>query len=81
MARRGLYTEDQWRWIADRYREGYTIYELADFVGVSYSTVAEHMRALGVLRGCYEKQPLRERAGEFNDLGYMARYMKEANRG
>lgn len=77
MGRRSMYSEEQWAWVADRYRDGYTIYELADFLDMSYSMVAVHMRRFGVMRASFEKPSLRDRAREFNELGHMAQYMKE----
>ena len=63
-----LYTERQWQWVADRYREGYTARELADFLCVDYGTVCKHMRSMGVKREPWKKLPLKDRAKEFNSL-------------
>ena len=68
MARKSIYSDAQWRWIADRYKEGYDATELAEFLGVWECSIYRHMRRLGVKRGVYKRPPLRDRAREFNAL-------------
>ena len=64
-----VYSPAQWAWIAERFREGYTIRSLADFLGVSRETVRRHLQAMGVKPyGLDELTPLDERMKEFNDL-------------
>lgn len=69
MGKRGyksIFTEAQWRWVADRYLEGYTLMQLANFLGVAFSTVWIHLDQMGVTHS--QLQPLSERTAEFNAL-------------
>lgn len=34
-----LYTEKQWQWIEAKYREGYFISQLAEFLGIGRETI------------------------------------------
>lgn len=64
---RNLYSKAQWEWVAARYKEGYTLVELGEFLGVHYTTVLHRMRAMNVKPPQY-RPPLRKRASEFNAL-------------
>lgn len=66
MKNRPLYTAAQWQWVAERYLQGYTMRELAKFLGVHHNTVAFHLQKLEVDRMLV---PLEERKREFVDLG------------
>ena len=66
MKRESIYTAAQWRWVAERYLEGYTMRELARFLGVHHNTVAEHFQKMEVERMLV---PLEERKREFMELG------------
>lgn len=46
----GLYSYEQWTWVAERYVEGYTAPELAAFLGLSASSVHAAISRLGVPR-------------------------------
>lgn len=67
MAKRGvksIYNDAQWEWVIRKSIDGYTRRELAEFLGVSRSTV-EHR--VGSMRAMY-KTPLSELKDEFNAL-------------
>jgi DNA-binding CsgD family transcriptional regulator len=61
---RSLYTDAQWEWIVERYKEGHTHADLAAFLGLSEHTVGYHLR--GIERNV--RIPLEERKAEFNRL-------------
>ncbi len=64
------YTDAQWAWIAERYREGYRIKELAAFLGMSREHIRRHLAMLGAHPYAQnELDPLSSRADEFNRLG------------
>ena len=64
-----VYSPAQWAWITERFREGYTIRSLAEFLGVSRETVRRHLQAMGAKPyGLDELVPLDERKEEFNAL-------------
>lgn len=60
-----IFTAAQWKWVADRFLEGYSKMDLADFLGVHYTTVLGHVH--GVSRP--KLPPLSDRKDEFNRLG------------
>ncbi len=62
VAERNLYTKKQWNWVADRRKEGYTLKELADFLGTNQSWVSIHTRRKDIL------SPLEQRKSEFYAL-------------
>lgn len=65
-----LFTEKQWKWIADRYLEGYTQKMLAEFLGLARNTVERHFQKMGVIPyHRSELEPLSNRKKEFIELG------------
>ena len=70
MAKSG-YNEAQWRWIADRYQEGYPRAVIADTLYLANSTLDYHFKRMGVKstwarRG--PKLPLSDRLHELRSL-------------
>lgn len=64
-----LFTEKQWEWIADRYREGYTQKMLAEFLGINRYTIQRHFQKMCVIPyHLNELEPLSERKKEFIEL-------------
>ena len=64
------YTNAQWDWVADRYREGYRIKELAEFLGINRENVRKNLARLGVAPYAHDElDPLSSRKAEFNQLG------------
>lgn len=55
----GSYTQAQWDWVADRYREGYTLAELSRFLYLRHSTITYHLKERGVYPRTHT--PLEER--------------------
>lgn len=67
MAKPGVksrYTDAQWEWVVERFREGYTISELAWFLELSKSAVQIH-----VCGARWEKEPLESFREEFCAIG------------
>ena len=63
------YTEAQWQWVADRFREGYTQKDLGKFLGVNRYTVQRHLMQMGVIPYARDElDPLESRRQEFLDL-------------
>ena len=63
------YTPAQWRWIWERYCEGYTIKELSGFLYLHHETVRRHFQRMG--HRPYNREdlaPLCDRREEFWDL-------------
>ena len=59
----------QWRWVGDRWREGYTMGELADFLGLNRETVRRGLIRLGLRPyGKDELTPLSEREAEYKNI-------------
>lgn len=42
------YTQEQWRWVAERYLDGYPVAELAMFLHMHYNSVIYHLARMGV---------------------------------
>lgn len=70
MEKRGrpsVYSREQWVWIIERYLEGYTCREVADFLGMNAEYLAIKLCKMGIKRG--RRHPLLEnRRAEFNAL-------------
>lgn len=66
MRRNLLYNEAQWKWVADRFLEGYTARSLSEFLGVHYNTVLRYLHEMGVCKE--DRVPLSERKQEFYRL-------------
>lgn len=62
------YTDLQWQWAAQRYRDGYSIFELAEFLDLSEKTVRVNLRRRGV-KFRHGLQPLEMRRIAFERLG------------
>lgn len=62
-------TAAQWRWVGDRWLEGYTMSELADFLGLHRETVRRGLVRLGI-RPCEKSEliPLSEREAEYKNI-------------
>lgn len=69
MAKRA-FSDVQCRWIGERWQEGYTQTELAEFLGVTRETIRRVLLRQG-LRPFFrdELPPLAERKKEYMDLG------------
>jgi hypothetical protein len=66
---KSIFNDAQWRWAADRYRDGYTQKMLAEFLGVHRYTLTRHLQRLGVLpRSREDLPPLENRKREFMEL-------------
>ena len=66
---KGVLTAEQWRWVGDRWLEGYTMSELAYFLGLHRETVRRGLVRLGIRP--YEKSeltPLSEREDEYKNI-------------
>jgi hypothetical protein len=64
------FTDAQWQWVVDRYREGYPQTELARFLGLYRNTLFRNLQRLGAIPyGLDELDPLEERRAEFEALG------------
>ena len=62
-------TAAQWRWVGDRWLEGYTMSELADFLGLHRETVRRGLVRIGI-RPCEKSEltPLSEREAEYKNI-------------
>ena len=66
---KSFFSDRQWAWIAERRQEGYSIKDLADFLGIHRNNVLR-----GLIRHGYLPEqrsalpPLAERKGEFVGL-------------
>lgn len=66
---KGVLTEAQWSWVGERWLEGYTIGELAYFLGLHRETVRRNLIRLGLRPyGKDELTPLRERETEYKNI-------------
>ena len=66
---KGVLTAAQWRWVGERWLEGYTMGELAYFLGLTRETVRRNLIRLGLRP--YEKSeltPLSEREAEYKNI-------------
>lgn len=64
------YTEAQWQWIENKFREGYFLKDLADFLKIHKETLRRNLQRRGVKPLDREAMtPLAELREEFNALG------------
>ncbi len=65
-----ILTDAQWAWVADRWREGYTMDQLADFVGLGREAVRRGLIRHGARPIDKESlPPLEERRQEYIQIG------------
>lgn len=66
---KGVLTKAQWRWVGERWMEGYTMRELAYFLGLNRETVRRGLIRLGLRPyGKDELTPLSEREAEYKNI-------------
>lgn len=66
---KGVLTSAQWRWVGERWLEGYTMRELAYFLGLNRETVRRGIVRLGLRpHGKDELTPLSEREAEYKNI-------------
>ena len=66
---KSILTEAQWRWVGERWLEGYTMSELAYFLGSNRETVRRNLIRLGLRPyGRDELTPLSEREVEYKNI-------------
>ena len=66
---KSILTEAQWRWVGERWLEGYTMSELAYFLGLNRETVRRNLIRLGLRPyGRDELTPLSEREAEYKSI-------------
>ena len=66
---KSILTAAQWRWVGDRWLEGYTMSELAYFLGLTRETVRRNLIRLGLRpNGKDELTPLSEREAEYKNI-------------
>lgn len=65
-----IYNLSQWHWIADRANEGYSIAEIARFVGLSEKTVMNNLIRIKRHIPESERKPLNGMKADFNSLFY-----------
>lgn len=66
-----LYTEAQWQWVEQKYREGYFLKDLADFLGIHKETLRRVFQRRGVKPVDREAMtPLLQLRKEFYALGH-----------
>ena len=66
MPTNSMYNDAQWSWLFDRFIEGYSMTELADFAGCGTANLVHHWRRLGFRSWKSERKPLNRK--EFNAL-------------
>ena len=65
-----LYTEAQWQWVEAKYREGYYISQLAEFLGIARETLRRIFQQRGLRPVSHDEMtPLSEFRREFYALG------------
>lgn len=69
MGRRSYFTDDQWKWIAQKKRDGYRYTELSEFLGVPENTISTSLTRKNLIPIHDELPPLRKYRLEFLRLG------------
>lgn len=65
-----LYTEAQWQWVEAKYREGYYISQLEEFLGIARETLRRIFQRRGIRPVSHDEMPpLSEFRREFYALG------------
>lgn len=64
----GIYSQAQWGWAADKYREGYTVLQLAAFLHCHRQTVTNHLRQMLAMPRNANLPDLTEYVEEFRQL-------------
>ena len=65
-----LYTEKQWQWVEQKYRQGYYISQLAEFLGIGRETLRRVFQRRGIRPVSHDEMtPLSEFRREFYALG------------
>ena len=65
-----VYTEAQWQWIEAKYREGYFMNQLADFLGIGRNSLRRIFQRRGIRPVSHDEMtPLSEFRREFYALG------------
>ena len=65
-----LYTEAQWQWIEQKYREGYFMSQLAEFLGIGRNALRRVFQRRGIRPVSHDEMtPLSEFRREFYALG------------
>ena len=65
-----LYTEAQWQWIEAKYREGYFMKDLAEFLGIGRNSLRRIFQRRGIRPVSHDEMtPLSEFRREFYALG------------
>lgn len=65
-----LYTEKQWQWVEQKYRQRYYISQLAEFLGIGRETLRRIFQRRGVRPVSHDEMtPLSDFRKEFNALG------------
>ena len=65
------YTDEQWKWVGQKYHEGYTIGELASRLHVHRETVRRHLMEVGFMAYAKDElDPLDDVWDEFVALGH-----------
>ena len=67
MSAAGRYTDQQWQWVAHRYRDGYSTAELAEFLCISEKSVRVHLKRRGI-RFRHSLLPLETRRASFERI-------------
>ena len=69
---KSFFTDTQWQWVADRYREGYPMGDLASFLGIHRNSVRRGLIRMGAMpEDRRDLPPLRPRRAEFIRLNRM----------
>ena len=66
---KSFFSDEQWKWTAERYREGYSMEDLAKFMGIQRNSVRRGLIRHGFLPELRSNlPPLKDRRAEFIQL-------------